>query len=175
MWGTQDVANVTVVDFLPLLVDLIETSVLSPVSSSNLLVLIRHVSAFAMSAASLPFSLSLNDSIFLLQRLAEITCPGIASLIESTMSVEALFPSRRTSLAGALGWVRVVEVALLRSDEDVTARKARKPISAPTFSEVEDHSPQMRSEGAKDVDRFKKPEDRRYACRWTRGSRRRYR
>ena len=36
--------------------------------------------------------------------------------------------------------VRIVEVAFLGSDEDVTARKAQEPIAAATFSEVEGHS-----------------------------------
>ena len=35
--------------------------------------------------------------------------------------------------------VRVVRVAFLGSDEDVTARKAQEPIAAATFSEVEGH------------------------------------
>ena len=35
--------------------------------------------------------------------------------------------------------VRVVEVAALGSDEDVTTRKAQESIAAATFSEVEGH------------------------------------
>ena len=35
--------------------------------------------------------------------------------------------------------VRVVKVAFLGSDEDVTARKAQELIAAATFSEVEGH------------------------------------
>ena len=39
------------------------------------------------------------------------------------------------------GVVKVVKVAFLRSDEDVTARKAQEPIAVVTFSEVKSHSP----------------------------------
>ena len=53
---------------------------------------------------------------------------GVGSLAEQ----EDVF-SRRT------GTVRVVEVAFLGSDEDVTARKAQEPITAAAFSEVEGH------------------------------------
>ena len=84
--GVEGVANDTVVDFLPLLVDPIEQpSIAFPASSSNPSVLIRPASAFATSAASLPFS-SLSPSICFLQRLANIPRPPIASLIESTTS-----------------------------------------------------------------------------------------
>jgi hypothetical protein len=63
--------------------------------------------------------------------------------------------------------VRVVEVAFLGSDEDVTARKAQKPVAAATFSKVEGHGSlsvgpgpgrdaeaEGRSEGTNDVDEW---------------------
>jgi hypothetical protein len=37
------------------------------------------------------------------------------------------------------GVVKVVEIAFLGSDEDVTAQKAQEPIAAATFSKVEGH------------------------------------
>ena len=81
---------------------------------------------------------------------------GVGALAEQ----EDLF-SRRT------GVVRVVEVAFLGSDKDVTARKAQEPIAAATFSEVEGHGSlsigpgpggdaeaEGRSEGANDIDEW---------------------
>jgi len=65
--------------------------------------------------------------------------------------------------------IRVVEVACLglRSNEDMTARKAQEPIAAATFSEVEGHGSlrvgpgpggdaeaEGRSEGTNDVDEW---------------------
>ncbi len=37
--------------------------------------------------------------------------------------------------------VNVVDVGILGSNEDVTARKAQEPIAAATFGEVEGHRP----------------------------------
>ena len=63
--------------------------------------------------------------------------------------------------------IRVVEVAFLGSDEDMTARKAQEPIAAATFSEVDGHGSlsvgpgpggdeeaEGRSEGTNDIDEW---------------------
>ena len=65
------------------------------------------------------------------------------------------------------GMVNVVDVGFLGSDEDVTARKAQQPITATTFGEVKGHRPlsvgpglgrdseaEGRSDGTDDIDKW---------------------
>ena len=66
--------------------------------SSNARVSIRAVLAFSMSTAFVPFSLSSNSSIWILQWSTVRPYRPILSLIESKKLVEALLPSKRTLL-----------------------------------------------------------------------------
>ena len=86
--------------------------------------------------------------------------------------------------------VNVVDVGVLGSDEDVTARHAQESVTIATFGKVEgrplsigpglgrDSEAESRCEGTTDVDkvgpgrrRVRESEDRPRACKWTHGRR----
>lgn len=65
-------------------------------------------------------------------------CRLILSLIEPKKSVKALSPRRKTSLAGTVV-VTVVDVGILRCDEDMAARKTQQLLAAATLNKIEGH------------------------------------
>jgi len=103
-WGAEDIAEDAVVEFFPVLIDLIE-------QHSKCL---HHLPRLVQQPLSLnPGHLSLLnvDSVGAVlpllepfQRLTVMPCRPIPSLIELTRSVKPLLPSRSTSLVGLPGW-----------------------------------------------------------------------
>ena len=170
-WGAEDVAEDAVVQFLPVLFDLIEQRskclhrvlglVQQPLSlDPGCLCLLNVDSVGALLPLHEPFNLlppALNrDAVS-----SDPDFDRIDEVGEGSLAEQENVSGRRTRAAN------IVDVSFLRSDEDVTARKAQEVVAAATFCEVEGHRPlsvgpglgrdaeaEGGSEGTNDVDKW---------------------
>jgi hypothetical protein len=170
-WGVEDIAEDAVVEFLPVLIDLIEQH------SKCLyrpLCLVQHPLSLNPGRRSLLNVDSVGASLPLLE-LFNLLPPALNhDAMSSDPEFDRIDEIAESSLAEQedvfrrpTGVVNVVDVGFLGSDEDVTARKTQESIAAATFGEVKGHRPlsvgpglgrdaeaEGRSEGTNDVDEW---------------------
>jgi len=170
-WGAEDMAEEAVVEFFPVLIDLIEqhSKCLHPLSrlvQQPLSLNPGRLSFLDVDSvgAVLPLLEPFNLHPPALNRDAVSSDPEFDRIDE----VGETSPARQEHVfSRPTGVANVVDVGFPGSDEDVTARKAQEPIAAATFGEVEGHRPlsaapglsrdaeaEGRSEGANDVDEW---------------------